>query len=620
MTAILLALLALLAGCAAPLPAPAPAGTPGAATTGPLPRPPARGPGHLPQGVDYRIEARLDEATDVLGGRARLRYTNRAAATLDTLWLHQHLNAFRPNSAWARRELEYGVRRFQDLRPGEHAYERFTRVEVDGQPVVPVYPGAPDSTVVGIPLPRGLPTGETAVVTMDWDARLSALPRRQGRAGRHYDFAQWYPRIAVFDGRWQTQPLLPQGEFFGEFGSYDVTLDVAADQVLGATGVPVEGDPGWRVGAVTRPFDETLLRRGAYPARAAEPLGLLAAAPPAGRKRVRWRAEEVHNFAWSANPTFRYESATTARAGGGPPPVAVHVLYWPADVEWRDTARVRTVRALDYMQELFGPYPWPQLTNLRRLESGGTEFPMLVMNGSASEGLIVHEVAHQYLHGILANNEWREAHMDEGFASFVSNWYFEDRGAPDPWPAAMESVRRLEQAGRTQPIALPSAEFVDPATYTAMTYTKASLVFRMLREMVGHDTMRRILRTYYERHRLQHVTEADFQRVAEEVTGQDLDWFFRQWFHTTAQLDYGIAAARTQRADDGRWRTTVEVVRAGDAWMPVVLRVGEERRALTSRERRQTVEIVTDQRPADVVLDPDNALLDVDPGNQRRPL
>ena len=116
---------------------------------------------------------------------------------------------------------------------------------VDGAAVRPVYPGAPDSTVAAHPAARAARARGSVTVVMDWDARLSTLPRRQGRRGRHYDFAQWYPRIAVYDRTGgQDQPLLPQGEFYGEFARYDVTLDVAADQVIGATGVPVEGDPG----------------------------------------------------------------------------------------------------------------------------------------------------------------------------------------------------------------------------------------------------------------------------------------------------------------------------------------------------------------------------------------
>ncbi len=573
---------------------------------------------HTAQGVEYRIEARLDETTDVLHGRAELRYTNNAGAPIDTIWLHQHLNAFRPNSAWAQREAEYDERRFQDLGPEEHAFDRLGRVEIDGRTVAPVYPGAPDSTVVGLPLDGPLAPGSRAVIRFDWEARLATEPRRQGRRGRHYDFAQWYPRIAAYtDEGWQVQPLMPQGEFFGEFASYDVTLEVAEDQVIGATGVPVEGDPGWRASA--RPgFEPVSLQEDAYPAEAATSLGLLAASAPAGAKQVRWRAEDVHHFGWSANPDFIYEGGEVARTAPEGGTIPIHVLYWPDDADWANGVVVeRTVTALEWLQEMFGPYPWPQLTNLHRIESGGTEFPMLVMNGSPSEGLIVHEAVHQYLHGIIANNEFREGWLDEGFTSFLTNWYFEEQGDPDVWNRAMENMRRLEQSGMTQPIALPGAAFDTPALYSAMTYTKPDLVLRMLRWMIGEDAMRQVLRTYYDRHALQHITEADFRRVVNDVTGSNLDWFFDQWIHSTAQLDYAVEDARARQQADGSWVTEITISRAGEAWMPVTLRIGEAERRLDFRERERSFEIVSAQRPAEVVLDPENVLLDIDASNNR---
>lgn len=578
---------------------------------------PAQDTARFQQEVEYRIEARLDEETDVLTGRARLVYTNRSSASLDTLWFHQHLNAFRPNSAWARRELELGNRRFQDLRRDEHAYERLTAVTVDERNVSPVYPGAPDSTVVAIPLAAPIPPGGSVTVLLDWTARPSTLPRRQGRRGRHYDFAQWYPRIAVYDrGGWQVQPLLPQGEFYGEFGSYDVTLDLAADQVVGSTGVPVEGDPGWAGAAAGGTTPD--LQRDAYAAEPAEPLGLIGAAAEAGRKHVRWRAEDVHHFAWSVDPEYIPEQGGVARTGVAGQIIPIHVLYLPGDDDWANgVALRRTEEALRWLQEMFGPYPWPQLTNLHRIEGGGTEFPMVIMDGSASEGLIVHEVTHQYLHGILANNEWRDGWLDEGFTSFVSAWYAEDHGAEDVWQGALASIRERERAGATEVIARPGEAFSDPGTYTAMTYTKTSIIFMMLREMVGHDTMRAILRELYDRHNLDHFHEPDLRRVVNDVTGQNLDWFFDRWFHTTDTLDYGIGDLRTERTPTG-WRTAVEVIRLGGAWMPVTLQVGDVRRELTSRERVHRVEVVTAVRPAWVALDPDQVLLDLDYSNNVR--
>jgi hypothetical protein len=563
------------------------------------------------QGIDYRIEARLDEATQVLHGRARLRYTNNSPRALDTLYLHQHLNAFRPNSAWARRELEFGNRRFQDQGPQDHAFERFRSVEVGGSAVQPLYPGAPDSTVVAIPLPAPLAPGQSTELRMEWDARLSTTPRRQGRRDRHYDWAHWYPRIAVYDREgWQHHPLMPQGEFFGEFGDYDVTLDLAEDQVIGSTGVPIEGDPGWER---ARARGEIHYRRDAYPARETDALGLLTGAPPAGRKRIRWRAEDVIHFAWAADPEFVYE-------GGLWRQIPVHVLYQRAAArDWGNgVALERTFNAMEWTDTIFGPYLYPQITNLHRLDSGGTEFPMLIMDASASQGLIVHEILHQYAHGILANNEWREGWLDEGLTSFLTDWYFEAQGQQEVWARSLEGARARERAGLTQPVATPGAEFVDFPTYTSMTYTKAALTFRMLRWLVGEETMRRTLRTYYDRHKLQHVDEQDFRRAVNDVSGRNLDWFFDQWLYTTDTLDYGIAEAQTQRLPDGRWRTRVTVLRLGNGWMPVELHVGEERRRLESRERRQVVEVITRERPRESVLDPEDVLLDLDPSNNRR--
>ncbi|HEX7051856.1 MAG TPA: M1 family metallopeptidase [Longimicrobiales bacterium] len=569
---------------------------------------------YFEQEVKYRIEALLDDEAEVLHGRARVRYTNRSPDALDTLYFHLYLNAFRPNSAWARRDLEFGERRFQDLGPDEWAYERLKSVVVDGAEVTPRYPGAPDSTVVAIPLAEPLGPGESVRVDLDWDARPSTLPRRQGRRGRHYDFAQWFPIVAVYDRwGWEAHPLLPQGEFYGEFMDFDVTLDVAADQVIGATGVPVEGDPGWEAAAAPGYADSLYYKRDAYgDVGAAESLGLLAARAQPGRKRVRWMAEDVHNFAWSTSPDYIYE-------GGRWGDVAIHVLYQPGDTAWaRGQALRNTKTALEWLDSIYGPFAWPQITNLHRIESGGTEFPMMVMNGGASLSLILHEVGHNYTMGILANNEWKQGFLDEGFTSFQTNWYFQTHGRPDVWDRTFERMAEWERAGMSQPLIMESADFRDFRTYNTMTYTKPSIVYRMLQGYLGDAAFREGLRRYYRENRLNHVTLADFQAAMEAASGQELDWFFDQWFRTTRTLDYAIRSATTTRRADGSWETRVEVERTGEAWMPVTLEVAGVRKVLDSRERIQTVAVVTPERPDAVVLDPDTAVLETDRSNNRR--
>jgi hypothetical protein len=561
------------------------------------------------QGVDYTIEAVLNDSSHVLRGRERIRYINKSPARIDTIWFHLHLNAFRPNSAWARRELQFDNRRFQDLGPEDHAYERIRSVRVGGRVVKPVFPGAPDSTVMAVPLPTPLVPGMSVSLLIDWQARLSTLPRRQGRRGNHYDFAQWYPRVAVYDrGGWQVQPLLPQGEFYGEFADYDVTVEVPKSYVVGATGVPVSGDPGWEAASLDKSKNPNY-RRDAYDDRPLEELLLLERKLPDDRKRIHWRAEQVHHFAWTANPQYVYE-------GGMVGNTAVHALFLPTDTTWAGHAVQRTIRAMQFMESVFGPYTYPQITNVHRVEGGGgTEFPMMIMDASADEGLIVHEIAHQWAHGILGNNEFKDGWLDEGMASFLGSWYVESTGRRPNFAAATQAIAAFDTAAGAQPIATPSAKFSNMGTYSQMTYNKASMVFRMLRDVIGEEAFRAGMKRYYEKNKLQHVDEDDFKLAMEETSKQDLDWYFQQWLHTNNWLDYAITNATTAQQPNGTWRTRVNITRRGPAWMPITLKVGDVVTRVDSREATFTVNVDTPARPREAVLDPDAYLLDLNRQN-----
>ncbi len=257
------------------------------------------------------------------------------------------------------------------------------------------------------------------------------------------------------------------------------------------------------------------------------------------------------------------------------------------------------------------------MTLLHRLEGGGTEFPMLVMNGSASEGLIFHEVAHQYVHAILANNEWRAAWLDEGFAVFLGSWYREEHSGPEVWDGMLARSARLEQLGLREPVSTEAKDFSSFQMYGAMSYSKAALIFRMLRDVLGEESFRRLLHEYYARFRLRHVRESDLRRLAAEIGDRPLDWFFDAWLHGTGSLDYAVRDVRVERQADGRWRTQVEIERRGEIWMPIAVAVDEVVVRAESPDSLQIVEVFTDGRPAVVELDPTGVLLDADRSNNR---
>jgi hypothetical protein len=559
------------------------------------------------QHVAYEIGATLDEPSGVLSGTERIRYHNNSPDTLTAFALHLHLNAFRPGSRWADTDSAEGRRRFNDLRDPDFAFNHVRDVRIMGVPAEPTYPYAPDSTVVRFALSGPLAPGDSMVVELAWDARPSTVPRRQGRQGRRFDFAQWYPKVVVYDRfGWEENPLVPSGEFYGEFGSYLVDLDVADDQVIGATGVPVCGDPGWaRVNQ--NPERPVNYQRDYYGART--PTGEACGGAAPGRKRLRWYAEDVHHFALSLNPAYLYEEGRFGDA-------VVRVLYQRVNqAAWRGVAVERTEEALAWLDRIFGKFAWPQLTNVDRIEpGGGTEEPMLILNDSPDLGLIVHEAGHNYVQGILANNEWREAWLDEGFSNFQAGWMFEMLGRPSSVGRSEATILELDLDQYSEAVGLPAAAFQENSVYYRMTYTRGELFFHQLRYVVGDEVMLRILRTYYDRWKLKHVDEAAFQAVAEEVSGLDLSDLFAQWLHTTELYDYAVGRVRTrggapgQRGSGAGWVTRVEVVRKSPGRIPVeVFVIGERDTAVVRSEgvaEREWVEVATESRPRAILLDP----------------
>ena len=590
--------------------------------------PPAPAPkSYWQQEVAYEITARLDEPSGVLSGTERIRYTNHSPDTLTRFSLHLYLNAFRPGSRWADADSAEGRRRFNDLREPDFAFNHARNVRIMGSPVEPNYPFAPDSTIVRFALPQPLGPGESMSVEMEWDARPSTVPRRQGRQGRRFDFAQWYPKVVVYDGYgWEEHPLYPAGEFYGEFASFLVDLDVPADQVIGATGVPICGDPGWE--RANRNQSRAIEYQRTLYGSATPPPACEGAA--AGRKKLRWYAEDVHHFALSLNPEYRYE-------GGRYGEVAVHVLYQPGDEgSWGNNVAVqRTEAALSWLDQLFGKFAWPQITNVHRIEGGGTEFPMMIMNGSADQGLIVHELGHNYTMGILANNEWREGWLDEGFASFQTNWFWEAVGRTGAYENTEATILQLDLEDYSEPPSLVAEAYRDFSSYNTAIYTRGELFFQQLRYIVGNATMHRILQTFYQRWKLRHVDEAAFRSVAEEVSGRDLSTFFAQWLHSTELYDYAIGRVRRQQKSSGgaqpsgssarsSWTTRVEVVRKSPGRIPVEVAVVAANDTALVRTaglaEREWVTLETRSKPKEVVLDQRVRTHDWDMLNNRKRL
>jgi hypothetical protein len=594
--------------------------------------------GYWQQRADYDLTVFVDEARSVIRAEGYLRYTNNSPDVLREVYLHQHLNAFRPGSKWSATDEREGRKRFQGLTEPAFAYERFTdtprmirgmsATDLGASSATTVeYPGAPDSSVVRLRLASPIRPGETVAFSLKWEARVSTTPRRQGRRGRHYDYAQWYPKVAVYDrGGWQPNALVPAGEFYGEFGDFRVLFVLPQDQVIAATGVPVSGDPGWaRVSRSGAPR----LQQSAYPAAERWRPTSMMQANDAGQRTVIFEARNVHHFAWSMDPEYIYEGGEYARPARSTrmrfptwDTVAVHVLYRPGDDStWgRGNAVRRTVDALKWLEDFYGPYGYPQVTNLHRLDGGGTEFPMMMHNGSAGYGLILHEFGHIYTYGILANNEWRSGWLDEGLTSFQESWGTNSAPpeiaarelARDPrWVAPPPSARVISARDSLglllQPMSTNSAEFTNFALYNYTAYERAETMYHHLRDAMGDDLTRRMWRDYYARWGFRHVDRLALQRTAERVYGKPLGWFFDQWVDRVGALRYRIDRVRVvQRGAE--WVTTLRLNRLGGYRhpMPVGVRTGSGWTIVRGDPMRdsQVLTITTAQQPDLVRLDP----------------
>jgi hypothetical protein len=341
---------------------------------------------------------------------------------------------------------------------------------------------------------------------------------------------------------------------YGEFGTFDVTIIAKNDQVLGATGVPVEGDPGWervRTGGTVN------IQRDVYGALPPAPAVRL----DSGERAVRFYARDIHHFAWTASPDYRYEGGMYRDA------IAIHALFEPrGDSGWSHGIMIeKQKRALAWLESIYGPYAYPQVLGAERLDGGATEFPMMVMYGSSapSMSLVLHETGHIYSYGILANNEWRSGWMDEGLTDYQASWALnltpQERakglGPKDPPPLKgyrAHAVRppgwqqneidefALVLTGRAEPIGTPGSSFNEFGVYQDMVYDRASMMYSALRATLGDSLFRLFLKGYYATWKLKHVDEFAMRASAERVSGKKLDWFFEQWVHRTGLVDYSL--------------------------------------------------------------------------------
>jgi hypothetical protein len=583
---------------------------------------PAQSAALSPRNASYRMSARLDPGTRTITGEGTITWRNISAGPATSLQFHLYYNAWRnPQSSWMRERILAGNTALAE-RPAEdrgsidltamRVIRGGTAADVGSRLrfIAPDDGNGEDRTVVEAPLDSPVPPGETIEIQMAWTSRVPRTYARTGAIGDFYFVAQWFPKLGVLeDTGWNCHQFHAATEFFSDFGTYDVNLDIPAGWIVGATGREIE-------------------RRDDV----------------SGRTRYRFYQEDVHDFAWTTSPDYierraRFEHPSL-------PAVDMRLLLQPEHEGQAERHFEATRAALRYYGEWYGAYPYGHITVIDpawQSGAGGMEYPTLFTSGTRwiapprtlqPESVTVHEAGHQFWYGIVATNEFEHAWLDEGLNTYSTARVLEQQFYPHyyskryfgefiPWVFDHLAMTRATDGNR-MPAYRVVAENDDQSTPTwrywpgsasAITYNKTALWLHTLERMVGWDTLQRILSTYFSRYAFKHPKPADFFAVTNEVSGQDLTWFFDQVHRSSNVFDYGVDAFRSERAEDEQtFHTTVVVRRLGGGTFPVPVRVrfenGDEQRwQWDGRDRWKAFEIDKGSRAVSVEVDPERVLL-----------
>ena len=512
---------------------------------------------YFQQQTDYTIEATLDEQNHTLSGDYRLVYTNNAPDPLDTLYFHLWPNAYSgPNTAYARQELRLGSTRFHFADPKLRGELTDMAWRVDEQPATFVQdPTHPD--IGQLILNQPLPPGERIDIRTPFTLKIPGSFSRLGRVGTSYQFTQWYPKPAVYDREgWHPMPYLDQGEFYSEFGSFDVTLTLPENYVVAATGELQTDSERTFLQEKERETEQYFAELDAL---GGERKIYVRDSFPAGSsalKTIRYTADQVHDFAWFADKRFLVDIGQVEL--NDERMIDTYTFFTREQAPlWRD-ALDYVNRSVRFYSDEVGNYPWPQATAVQSALSagGGMEYPMITVIGYTSTDLaldevITHEVGHNWFYGILANNERPYAWMDEGLNSFYEGKYMERNygtgSAEELVPKFVKKMtnetaerifylmlarRHADQAPNTH------SDSLTRFNYGLGAYSKPADALAHLEGYLGEERFSAMMRNYYEQWKFRHPQPADLRRSFEESTGEDLSWFFDGFIDSNQRLDY----------------------------------------------------------------------------------
>ncbi len=539
------------------------------------------------QRVKYNMNIDMDVNTNRFTGKQKLEYTNNSPDALNKVFYHLYFNAFQPGSNMDLRSQELGKvlvngrpdwdgrvkDRISKLKEDEIGYQKIISLKMNGV----VQPFKYHETILEVNLTKPITAKTKVVFEMEFEAQVPLQIRRSGRdnptTGVRYSMSQWYPKLCEYDYEgWHPTPYIAR-EFYGVWGDFDVTISIDKTYKLGGTGVLMNANEiGW-----------------GYDAPGTE-------LKPTAKEKRSWRfvGNNVHDFVWAADPDYKH--LVYKMPNGGP---TLHAIYnYKADNSKNDSAWNTVITAastvLPFIESNFGKYPYPQYSFIQGGD-GGMEYPMATLLIGPGLGTVFHEWMHSWYQMMLGTNESLYAWMDEGFTSYaedlVSKFYNKKSSlqgfrelleknptsknlkelidiSPEDHGGAYSGYFGLVKSGFEEPMTTHSDHYNSNYGYSVAAYSKGEVFMEQLGYIVGAEVRNNILLEYYKQWRFKHPSVKDLIRVAEQVSGIQLDWYKEYWVNTTKTIDYKI---------DSLWEengvSKIRLRRIGQMPMPVDLQL-----------------------------------------------
>ena len=499
------------------------------------------------QHVDYKMEIDMDVNNYQYQGKQKLVYTNNSPDVLNKVFYHLFFNAFQPGS-----EMDARLQSIEDpdsrmvttvgdvkesriskLKPNEIGYINVTSLKQNGSFVNHITAG----TILEVTLNKAILPGESVTFDMVFDAQVPVQIRRSGRnnaEGVALSMTQWYPKLSEYDFEgWHAYPYIGR-EFHGVWGDFDLKLTIDKNYVVGGTGYL---QPNPKVNG--------------------------------NKKTLHFKAPKVHDFTWAADPDYIHD---TMQVPNGPMLNFFYKKDLPAEnlQFWKDL-QPKTVEMMQYFSENIGEYPYDQYSVIQGGD-GGMEYAMCTLITGKRKfgslmGVTAHELAHTWFQFLLATNEGKHEWMDEGFTSYISHYamdYINKKNADNPAAGAYRGYDYLAKSGKEKPQGTHADRYATNLAYGITAYNKGEVFLSQLGYVIGQDNLKKTLKQYFNDWAFKHPTPNDFIRVAEKVSGLELEWYLTDWTLTTNTIDYGVKNIEGNK---------VTLERIGDMPMPIDLEV-----------------------------------------------